>query len=294
MDDAYPEMEVSAEATTPDVQATNRLSVMEQPRTVRTLNVERAQHILNKFTTDPSWLADPRTSRAANSIFSAASKVIGMNIQLERVNNQSQVARSQQLMLKNQLAMVEEVAKSNPEAVAHFYVPDEQGNMGVTDLKNMPAIAALHKQYVAPKDIQPKAMSVTLGDGTIVQGVYNPATGAFQEQKQPASPEIAANKRHTVQLEREISALEKQYVAANADYLKAMAGKKTPDTEAKGFKAKADYYRAQQKQKQDALEKLRTTPEPAATQKRVRVIGPGGKRGTVVEGESLPEGWSLE
>jgi len=35
------------------------------------------------------------------------------------------------------------------------------------------------------------------------------------------------------------------------------------------------------------------TPNPANPVKRVRVVGPGGKKGTVPEGATLPEGWKL-
>lgn len=35
------------------------------------------------------------------------------------------------------------------------------------------------------------------------------------------------------------------------------------------------------------------TPPPSSTTKRVKVIGPGGKRGTVPAGTKLPEGWKL-
>lgn len=35
------------------------------------------------------------------------------------------------------------------------------------------------------------------------------------------------------------------------------------------------------------------TPPPPSTTKRVKVIGPGGKRGTVPAGTKLPEGWKL-
>lgn len=60
-----------------------------------TLNVARARHIVNKLTADPSWLIDPATAHAASAVFGAATKVIGMQLDIERATNTSDARKSQ-------------------------------------------------------------------------------------------------------------------------------------------------------------------------------------------------------
>lgn len=79
------------------------------------LNLARAQHILDRFTEDPSWLANPRTSRAANAIFSAASKVVGMGIQMERVTNMGIATKNLNEFTKQKVDALSKVAAFVPE-----------------------------------------------------------------------------------------------------------------------------------------------------------------------------------
>lgn len=301
MDESYPDLDVES---TPDVQATNRLSAMEAPPAVKTLNVARAQHIINKLTSDPSWLADPRTAQAANGVFAAASKVIGMNVQLERVNAQLEASRARNSMARSVGSSLLKLAEGGGEGAkwaAQWYAADDDGKPLYENPKNWSSILGGYEQHTASKDIQPKAMAVTLADGTTVQGVYNPQTGAFVQHKEVPTETEVARKSRLKQLESDAAKFERDYVTANAEYVKSMVGQKTEDDTAKGHKAKADYFRAQQTKKLQEIEQLRGAPTtPAAptaapaSSKRVRVVGPNGQRGTVVEGEQLPEGWSLE
>lgn len=80
------------------------------------LNLARAQHILNKFTEDPSWLANPRTAHAANAVFSAASKIVGMGIQMDRVENMGMAVKNRNEFTKQKVNALGKVSAFVPES----------------------------------------------------------------------------------------------------------------------------------------------------------------------------------
>jgi hypothetical protein len=114
-------------------------------------NLANSYKILNFYQDNPQWLANPHTMHAANADFSQASKIIGMNLQLERLSNGSSAQRTRQQLIKQQLTMAEEVAKADPSSVASYFVQGENGVLPIEDINNFPAIAALHKQHVTAK-----------------------------------------------------------------------------------------------------------------------------------------------
>ncbi len=61
--------------------------------TMPELTLSNAQKTIQFFQEEPQWLANPRTAHAANAIFGQASKIVGMGIQLDRVNAQADAAR---------------------------------------------------------------------------------------------------------------------------------------------------------------------------------------------------------
>lgn len=102
----------------------------------QTLNVAKAQRIIQAFTDDPSWLADPRTSGAANAVFGAASKVIGMNIQLERANAQAEAAKARNStagMVGKSLLKLAEGGGEGAKWAAQWYAPGNDGNAKYED-----------------------------------------------------------------------------------------------------------------------------------------------------------------
>lgn len=93
----------------------------------QTLDVRKAQRIINGFTSDPSWLADPRTSSAANSIFAAAAKVVGMNAQLQRLRIDTEAASQKTSMRKQMVEWVSSIASVGDGRAGQFI--DDQGNI---------------------------------------------------------------------------------------------------------------------------------------------------------------------
>lgn len=59
----------------------------------RTLPLDKAHKIVQFYTDNPSWLADPRTSHAAEAVLGSATKVISLNMQLEKAGAQGEASR---------------------------------------------------------------------------------------------------------------------------------------------------------------------------------------------------------
>ena len=124
----------------------------------QTLTVDRAQKIIKAFTDDPSWLADPRTTHAANAVFSSAAKVVGMNMQLERLNNSGEAAKTAQGLIRNNIKWAGEVIAAKPDAalpdgtpVSALFTAGDNGKMQIENPTLTPFIAALHGKYVVSK-----------------------------------------------------------------------------------------------------------------------------------------------
>lgn len=128
-------------------------------------SVGKANHIISKLTADPSWLADPRTSEAANSVFAAASKVVSMNLQLERVKNSSIAAQTEQRLLAQQTQMLEDIAKTGPDgaaSVAGLFIKDQDGNLPALNPSRFSEVAELYKKFGATSNRGVEPMDVRL------------------------------------------------------------------------------------------------------------------------------------
>lgn len=126
---------------------------MASPPSGRTLDVARAEKIIRAFTKDPSWLADPRTSQAANSVFSAASKVVGMNLQLERLASQAEAAKARNSMEKQVGNSLLKLAESGPDGAkiaSKWYGPGDDGKPLYQNPTNWSAILSDYQTVTAP------------------------------------------------------------------------------------------------------------------------------------------------
>lgn len=113
------------------------------------LNVKGAFHILNRFSENPKFLANPFTADAANKIFSAASHVIQTHIQLQKLSQDAVAVKTQQHLVGEQIKMGDELARVAWDEVAPFYVPNEQGKLGIADLRNSKAIRDKYETLIA-------------------------------------------------------------------------------------------------------------------------------------------------
>lgn len=148
----------------------------------RTLSLDKAKKIIKAYTENPSWLADPRTSHAANSVFSAAAKVVGMNIQMERINAQAEATK---LKLNTDTRLINHLndglAKLKDMTVVAAIRDEVQAN-GPTPK----AISMLNQQLESEKPLlEPEPMSMTLNDGTEVVGWVDPKTRKFTQYRPP-------------------------------------------------------------------------------------------------------------
>lgn len=286
-------------------------------------SVGKANHIIGKLTADPTWLADPRTSKAANAVFSSASKVIGMNLQMERLKNSSLAAQTQQRLVSQQTQMLEDIAKTGPDgaaAVGDLFVKDQDGNMPATDPAKFSYVAGLYKKFGATSNQGVDPIDVRLIEK---EDEYR-RTGQIEKadllksilsEKGREKGRVAVEPRpYTITVDEggskvtkrlteeeylnrpvddeETLKLIEQYRSAKSN---AASGNERPGPDAISplptYRSKADKLKSQLLEKGvDADTGKRITQK----KKRVRVRGPGGATGTVEEGETLPEGWSFE
>jgi len=149
-----------------------------------TLNVAKAQKIINAFTADPSWLADPRTAHAANAIFGAASKVVGMNVQLEKVNSQLEGAQARNSISRDvgrSLLKMSELGGNASRTAAKWNKLGDNGRPLWEDSSNWEAIMEDASKYENPAG---KASSLTMQDGTVLQGFTDRFGNFHQSQMQ--------------------------------------------------------------------------------------------------------------
>lgn len=211
-----------------------------QPKTSTTpdtLNLDKAQKIIKALTDDPSWLADPRTSHAANAVFGAASKVVSMNLQMEKLMSQAEAAKAKNSMTRQVATSLLKMAESGPEGASiasKWYAQGSDGKQLWEDPSNFSSILADYKIHSA-KDIKPKGIEISMPDGSKVQATYNPATGAFHpvtpESERTAKATTAIEQKHIAALETQYTDLDKKFNAAKAKFY-SLKGSKNATEEA--------------------------------------------------------------
>lgn len=288
-----------------------------------TLDVAKAQKIIKAFTDDPSWLADPRTSHAANSVFAAASKVVGMNMQLERVNALSEASKARNSIssrVGQSLLKLAETGEVGAGIAAKWYALGDDGKPLYENPANASAIFEDYKSHVAGTAKQfshgPIATAYENARAAEEAGNFDEAqihrdyaaklAGHSLKTDEQIAEKAKASKIAT--LTTDLRSLETKYDSANAEYKKQLklhpgTAEEPESQEASAFRAKAEYFLRQKNAKQKQIDALTAptpatnapaTSAPAPTAKRVRVVGPNGEKGTVIQGETLPQGWSLE
>lgn len=261
------------------------------------LNLARAQHILDRFTEDPSWLANPRTSHAANAIFSAASKVVGMGIQMERVTNMGIATKNLNEFTKQKVDALSKVAAFVPEddvtgqaelgrlngMVSTMSTPDfnlQEFSAGVSRLQSRYQRTAQGKEPVFKTLVDPDT-------GEKVSVVYGPSgapTVIHPQQEANAKAAQAITLSHIKSLESQYTDVEKKFNLAKA----AFYANRT-DPAAQGAYNALFVERATKK---DELDKAREammgkapseTNAPAATApaEKVHVVNPDGTKGWI-------------
>lgn len=78
------------------------------------MNLENAHKIIQFYQDEPQWLANPRTRIAASADFAQASKMVGMSIQIERVNNSSAAAKAKNAFSAAKIKGLSEVSQYVP------------------------------------------------------------------------------------------------------------------------------------------------------------------------------------
>lgn len=273
----------------------------------KTLTVDKANKIIRAFTDDPSWLADPRTSHAANSVFAAAAKVVGMNMQMERLTNASAAEKVKNEFTKQKVDALAKLSPLVPE-------DDELGQSELGRLNSMvgspdfnlqefsAGVSRLQSKYKAPTPLslieaRDKAVQKHIEMRAETQGGL--AEKRFQNQK-----ELMRQKELWGSLATEektiLGRYQKDYDSATRMIENLQkAGVTEDDPRMVAANIKRGLVAERQTKFLEAVRPEMTTTAPTATQpsasvKRVRVTGPNGEKGTVVEGESLPQGWSFE
>lgn len=116
------------------------------------LNLELAYKTLDFYQRKPQYLANPFTSHAANAHLSQASKIIGMNIQLERLNNSRALADSQIQQDRGDIKSFQTLAPflSADELGS---ITDENGNFALTrdSRMNLRRLQGAYADKINPK-----------------------------------------------------------------------------------------------------------------------------------------------
>lgn len=145
------------------------------------LTLENAYKTLQFFQDNPRYLANPYTRNAAESVFGAATKVVGINIQLERLNAKAESARAQSAtagMVGKSLLKLAEGGGEGAKWAAQWYAPGNDGKAKYEDPSNWAQILTGYETNIVKeiaKDNRPVADTLTFADGKTVNVVYGPS-----------------------------------------------------------------------------------------------------------------------
>lgn len=228
------------------------------------LNLSRAQHILDRFTEDPSWLANPHTSHVANTIFSAATKIVGMNIQMERVNTQAEVAKFKYNTDNRLLLHLNDGIAKVRDMTAVAEIQDEVKANGPSPR----AISLLNAQLKLQEDATAAAK---LSDKKELIGVRTDASKSMEDVRFQHQKELQALRAPKAGEPPEVAALRKEHAVAQKsfDTAKAQYRMKKGTSDETGTQAAYNSRFVSLKEKEDeldaAIQKYESKKQPAAS-----------------------------
>lgn len=104
-----PSVPVAAPAMTVKPEPRRRVESQMQQESLR-----RAYHTLSFYQRNPQWLADPDTKHAANADLANSSHIIGMNIQLEKLNLDTEGVRVKNSITSGRIKALDAIAPHVP------------------------------------------------------------------------------------------------------------------------------------------------------------------------------------
>jgi len=153
----------------------------ENQRKLPPLDLGLAYKTIEFYQVHPEFLANPLTTHAANAHLSQASKIIGMNMQLERVAIMGETSKAKNMMGKHVGTSLLKLAESGPEGAkvaSKWYAVDEDGKPLYENPANWSGILDDYKDHTKATTTP---ATITLDDGTVVQGWTDPKTGRFTQ-----------------------------------------------------------------------------------------------------------------
>lgn len=160
------------------------------------LTVSNANKMIQFFQENPRFLANKYTSQAANNMLAASTKIVGMSIQLERVNNQTAAAKAQNEFASAKIKGLSEVSQYVPvdDVEGQTELGRLNGMVGtpdfnLTDFAN--GVSRLQSKYKAKPEFQ-SSPGKELADRMSLEkqfGAESPQVKKFDElTAQSASP----------------------------------------------------------------------------------------------------------
>lgn len=142
-------------------------SYSEKPRSrIPDMTLENAYHALDYYMRKPQWLANPRTKHAAEAHLAAATKIVGMSVQMEAVNAKVDIAN---FRLSTDRRLVSDLNKGvakleNLEVVSAITREVEEN--GPSPL----AISMMNSQLRKEAEERAKTATAIKTDGQIISG----------------------------------------------------------------------------------------------------------------------------
>lgn len=294
------------------------------------LTLQNAQKILQFYQNEPQWLANPRTRHAASSDFAQASKIIGINMQIERLNAQAEAARGKNTTSQRvgqSLLKLAEGGGTGAKWASQWYAQGEDGKPRYENPTNWASILEGYEQHATSKDgVDPTdAQLLDIAERARKSGdtkkaemleavVAEHGRNKGQPQKIERSVSVKADDESGATITRQMTEEEfaksqankplvldletKQQLSTYAEEKAALStGDKSKGPDWLGLSNRArNLAELETKLKQKGINPdTATRLSPAATApEKVRVKGPNGQTGTVPKGAALPEGWTLE
>ena len=247
------------------------------------LNLDGAKRTLNFFAEEPEWLANPYTSKVANTAFAAASDIIGKHVQLERLKNDSEAAMTRNSTIGLYNKMYGELLQSG-ENVTPFMSDD---GAPVFSKENFQTIASIYSERMkskpettAGKILSERARIEASGDKKALAR-FDKLTEKTGRLPKPSESEVERKKN--------LSMLETQDFDYSKDIDRLQRDK---DAETDADKKAAIQSKILTAGKQRERIKLQIGELKPQAPKRIAVKSPEGRTGTIEEGDTLPEGWS--
>lgn len=276
------------------------------------MTVQRAAALIDKFTRDPQFLANPFTANAANAVLNQATKVVSMSTQLERANNSSELARVQAFQDRGDIKSFQTLSPFlTPDELAS--ITDDEGKFALTkDSRiNLRRLQGFYADRINPKakdekTFAPGPIKTAFDNADAADAAGRPEEAEVHRSYAKSLAGLAPKNPDTVSDKAKASSLKKledldfklaqEYAKHQKEWRIATSLKNDEDIR----KAEASALAVKQQRDElapqiSALQRSDTASSPAASaQEKVRVKGPNGQTGTVPKSATLPEGWTLE